>query len=68
MSHCSLFLSVLFLERSNSNDSEEPGEAMVNDLPVDPESELELKKQMVVGCCQIEAILSNLETSFYIRK
>ena len=44
MSHCSLFLSVLFLERSNSNDSEEPGEAMVNDLPVDPESELELKK------------------------
>ena len=44
MSHCSLFLSVLFLERSNSNDSEEPGETMVNDLPVDPESELELKK------------------------
>ena len=44
MSHCSLFLSVLFLERSNSNDSEEPGEAMVNDLPVDPESALELKK------------------------
>ena len=44
MSHCSLFLSVLLSELSNSNDNEEPGEAMVVDLFVDPEPELELEK------------------------
>lgn len=47
LSHCSLFLSVLFSELSNSDDNEEPGEAMdddFDDLNVDPQPELELEK------------------------
>ena len=44
MSHFNSFLSVLFSELSHSDENEEPGEAMVDDLPVDPEPELELEK------------------------
>ena len=44
MSSRNLFLIVLFSELSNSNESEESGQEIFDDLPADPESELELEK------------------------
>ena len=44
MSHCNIFLSVFFSELSDSSDNKEPGQAMDDELPVDPEAELELEK------------------------
>ena len=44
MSQYNLILRVLFSELGDSNDNEEPDQAMDDELPVDPEPELELRE------------------------